>query len=79
IVGKAKLGQKIQGEELNQLADRGINLFPELAKVLKTNEENIKKLGSEGKIAYSDLEKAIELATEKGGKFNGLMEKQSQT
>lgn len=79
IVGKAKLGQKIQGEELNQLADRGINIFPELAKVLKTTEDKIKKLGSEGKIAYSDLEKAITLATDKGGKFYGLMDKQSQT
>jgi tape measure domain-containing protein len=79
IIGKAKLGQKIQGEELNQLADRGINIFPELAKVLNTTESQIKKLGSEGKISYQDLEKAIELATDKGGKFNGLMEKQSQT
>ena len=79
IIGKAKLGQKIQGEELNQLADRGINIFPELAKVLGTTEDQIKKLGSDGKIAYADLEKAITLATDKGGQFYGLMDKQSKT
>jgi tape measure domain-containing protein len=79
IIGKAKLGQKIQGEELNQLADRGINVFPQLAKVLKTTEDQIKKLGSEGKISYADLEQAITMATEKGGQFNGMMAKQSKT
>lgn len=79
IIGKAKLGEKIQGEELNQLADRGINVFPQLAKVLKVNTDQIKKMGSEGKIAYSDLEKAITMATEKGGQFYGMMDKQSRT
>lgn len=79
IIGKAKLGEKIQGEELNQLADRGINVFPQLAKILNTTTDQIKKLGSEGKISYADLEKAITMATEKGGQFYGMMEKQSRT
>lgn len=79
IVGKAKLGELIQGEELNQLADRGIAVFDELAKVLGVSTAEIKKLGSEGKISYKDLQKAIEMTTEKGGKFYEGMLKQSQT
>lgn len=79
IVGKAKLGGLVQADELNQFAERGINVFDSLAKVIKRPKEEIKKLGSESKISYKQLEQAFTEMTGKGGDFEGMMAKQSKT
>jgi len=79
IYGKAKTQGLIQGEELNQLAEAGIPIYGELAKVLGVNESQIRKLGEQGKIQFSDLEKVFQNLTGEGGKFGGLMERQSQS
>jgi tape measure domain-containing protein len=79
IYGKAKAQGLIQGEELNQLAEAGIPIYAELGKVLGVSEGRIRKLGEEGKIQFSDLEKVFKGLTSEGGRFSGLMEKQSQS
>lgn len=79
IYGKAKASGLIQGEELNQLAEAGIPIYAELGKVLGVSESKIRKLGEEGKIQFSDLEKVFENLTNTGGRFAGLMERQSQS
>ena len=77
IYGKAKTQGIIQGEELNQLAEAGIPIYAELATVLKVNESQIRKLGEQGKIQFKDLEQVFKNLTGEGGRFGGLMERQS--
>jgi tape measure domain-containing protein len=79
IYGKARTQGLVQGEELNQLAEAGIPIYKELSKVLKVNEEDIRKLGEQGKIQFSDLEQVFKNMTGEGGKFSGLMERQSKS
>jgi len=79
IFGQAKTTTKLYTEDLNQLAERGIPVLQELAKQNNTTEEAIRKLASEGKIGFTDLEKAFASLTSEGGKFYGLMARQSQT
>lgn len=79
IYGKMKVAGVIQAEELNVLTERGIPIFSELAKVMKVNENQIKKMGSEGKITFSDLEKAFTNMTKEGSQFGGLMIAQANT
>ncbi len=78
-IGKMKVGNVIQGEDLNQLAGMGIDVFGGLADVLNVSSSEIKKLGSEGQIHFSDIETMFANMTSEGGKFQNMMEKQSQT
>lgn len=79
IYGKAKAQGLIQGEELNQLAEAGIPIYAELAKVLGVNESQIRKLGEQGRIQFSDLEQVFVNLTSQGSRFGGLMERQSKS
>lgn len=79
IFNKVKSGGLIQGEELNQLADAGIVTFKDWAKVLGVQETQIKKLGEQGKISFTDMEKVFANLTGEGGRFFKLMEKQSKS
>lgn len=79
IYGKAKTQGLIQGEELNQLAEAGIPIYAELAKILGVNENQIRKLGENGKITFASLEQVFKNLTSEGGRFAGLMERQSKS
>jgi tape measure domain-containing protein len=79
IYGKARVQGQLFAEDLNQLSGRGIPVIAELAKVLKMPESAIKKLGSEGKITFPLLDQAFRNLTSQGGKFAGMMQKQSGT
>jgi len=46
---------------------------------MKVGESQVKKLASEGKIGFSQLETAFRNMTTSGGQFAGMLEKQSQT
>ena len=79
IYGKIKVGNTAYNEDLNQLAGRGIPIFTELAKVMKVPENQIKKLSSEGKITFKEIDQAFVNMTSKGGKYAGMMEEMSKT
>ena len=79
IYGKARVAGTLFAEDINQLTGRGIPVISEFAKQLGVSEGEVKKLGSEGKITFSMLEKAFGDLTSKGGKFADMMAKQSGT
>lgn len=79
IYGKAATEGKIQNDTLNQLAEAGIPVYTELARVLGVNQEEIRKLAEQGKIQFTDLQAVFTNLTSEGGRFAGLMERQSQT
>jgi tape measure domain-containing protein len=79
IFGKAKVQGTLFAEDINQLTEAGIPIIDEFAKQLKVGADEVKKLGSEGKISFSNLEQAFKDMTGEGGKFFELTKKQSQT
>lgn len=66
-------------QDVNQFMGRGIPLVAELAKELGKTESEIRKMVTEGKVGFSELQKVIENMTNEGGKFYNLMEMQSKT
>ena len=68
----------IQGEDLNQLADAKIPLDA-FAKQLGTNVQGLRKLGSEGKVTFQDLDKYFESLGGAQGKWGDMNEKLSKT
>lgn len=79
IYGKAQTAGVLMAEDINQLTEAGIPVIDEFAKILKTTPDNVKKMGSEGKVTFSVLQKAFVNLTKEGGRFGGLMDKQSKT
>lgn len=77
--GKIEVSGLVQGEDLRQLAGRGIPIFEELAKVMGVSASEIRKLGSEGKISTDIMNQAFVNMTSEGGTFFNMMEKQSAT
>ena len=70
---------KIQAEELNQISERGIPIIAQLAEQMGVTREEVFKLGSEGKIAFADLEEAFVAFGSEGGFAFEAMDLQSQT
>jgi hypothetical protein len=79
IYGKAKTAGVLMSNDINQLLEAGIPIIDEFATILKKNPEDIKKMASESKISFATLQKAFVNLTKEGGKFGGLMDKQSKT
>lgn len=79
IVGKVYTKGRAQAEELNQFAEAGIPIIQELAKMYNVTEAQILKAASAGKIGFGDIERAMVSLTTEGGKFAGMMERQSKT
>jgi tape measure domain-containing protein len=79
IYGQIRTEGKLSGENLKQLGENGIVITAELAKVLGVGKAELAGLGSEGKIGFSDLQRAMIMATSEGGTFFRLMEERSKT
>lgn len=79
IYGKAKVAGTLYAEDINQLLEAGVPILGEFAKQLGVNENQIKKLGSEGKITFDMLEKAFVALTTEGGAFAGMTKELSKT
>ena len=79
IFQKATNKGKLQAEELNQFAERGIPILDELSKMFGKSKEEVLKLGSQGKITSAVMNTAFSNMTSDGGIFFNLMEKQSAT
>ena len=79
IIGKAKSQNVIFTEDLNQLSQRGIPILRELAKQFGVSEMAVRKMASEAKIQFADIEKAFTTMTSDGGTFFNLMAEQSKT
>ena len=79
IYGKARVQGTLFAEDINQLTEAGIPIIGEFAKQFGVAESEVKKLGSEGKISFANLEEAFQSLTGEGGKFFELTLRQSQT
>lgn len=79
IFSKASAAGTIFSEDINQLSEAGIPIIGQFAKQFGVAESEIKKMASEGKIQFSDLDQAFSEMTGEGGLFFNLMNAQSQT
>lgn len=79
IYGKAKVQGTLFAEDINQLTGRGIPVIAEFAKQFGVSESAIKKMASEGKISFANLEQAFVSMTSKGGQFYNMTASQSTT
>ncbi|MFA6842949.1 MAG: tape measure protein, partial [Bacilli bacterium] len=78
IYAKAANKGKVQAEELNQMAERGVPVMQALAKTLGRTTQEILDMGSKGQLSFALLDEALASLSSEGGKYFGLMEKQSQ-
>lgn len=65
--------------DLRQFQGRGIPLADELAKIFGVTKKEVSELVSEGKVGFPIVLQALKNMTSEGGKFGGLMEKQSKS
>ncbi len=79
LYGKARVQGRLFGEDINQLTNRGIPIIQELAKQFGVSDSEVKKLVSDGKVGFANIEQAFISLTSQGGKFAGMMEAQSKT
>lgn len=69
IYGKARAAGVLYAEDINQLVDAGIPIIQEFAKQMGVSNDQVKKLASEGKISFEELQLALFNLTAEGGKF----------
>lgn len=79
IYGKARVAGVLYADEINQLVEAGVPIIGEFAKQMGVSESQVKKLASEGKIGFGQLQTAFKNLTTDGGRFSGLLEAQSKT
>jgi tape measure domain-containing protein len=79
LYGKARVQGRLFGEDIKQLQRRGIPIMAELANQFGVSEGEVRKLVSEGKVGFPQLEKAFDSLTSEGGKFHKMMDAQSKT
>ena len=79
IYGKARVAGVLYAEDINQLVEAGIPIIQEFAKQMGVSESQVKKLASEGKVGFAQLQAAFTNLTTGNGQFAGLLEAQSKT
>ena len=79
IVGRIRLNGRMMTEQLEQFHNAGIPMQIALAEQFGVTKDEIRKMVSEGKIGFDDMQQALQTMTSEGGMFFGSMERQSQT
>lgn len=79
VMGQVAAAGKMQGQDLLQFINAGFNPLQELAAMTGKKYSELQEMMSKGQITYENVAAAIAHATGEGGKFNGMMERQSQT
>lgn len=79
LYGTTRTQGQMFTQDLRQFMGRGIPLAEELAKQFGVTKDKVGELVTAGKVGFDDMAKALQAMTSEGGKFNNLMDKQSQT
>jgi tape measure domain-containing protein len=79
IYGRSLNAGTVSQDDLNQLFEAGVFTLKDLAKQMGITEDQVKQLGSQGKISFEELQLALFDATQEGGKFADQAEKNLDT
>ncbi|AEY65425.1 tape measure protein [Clostridium sp. BNL1100] len=77
--GQVVTNQKLYGTELRQFAENGVPLLDALAKMYGKTTAEMRKMIENGQISADAVTAALQGMTAEGGKFHGMMDKQSKT
>lgn len=79
LYGTTRTQGRMFTQDLRQFMGRGIPLAEELAKQFGVAKDEVGGLVTAGRVGFEEMREALVAMTSEGGKFNDLMEKQSQT
>ena len=79
VYGTLRSQGRAYTRDIMQFAMRGIPIYEELAKVLRTDTSSVKQLVEEGKVGFREVEQAFNNMTGAGGRFDGMLEKSMNT
>jgi tape measure domain-containing protein len=79
LFGKAKVAGVLMAEDLNQFTEAGIPVLEQFAINLGVSASEVKKLGSESKITFDDLVKALNSTEGPMAKYNGMTSEAAKT
>jgi len=79
IYGKARTSGVLYAEDINQLVEAGVPIIQEFAKQLGVSTGEVKKLASEGKISFEELQLAFFNLSKEGSQFSKLAQEQADT
>ena len=79
VLGQVSASGKLMGQDLLQFINAGFNPLKELEAMTGKSYKELQELMSKGEITFDHVAAAMAHATGEGGKFHGMMEKQSQT
>lgn len=79
VMGQVSSTGYLMGQDLLQFINAGFNPIQELSNMTGISVDKLKDKMSKGQITFKNVEQAIAHATAEGGKFNGMMDRQSQT
>lgn len=74
VSGKGQL----YAEEAQQFAEKGIGIYQILGKAFGKTDGEMRSMVSAGKVSSKMLIESMHLATQEGGKFHGMLDKQGQ-
>ncbi len=77
--GQVMAKGRLMGQEVMQMTEQGFNPLQELSKLTGKSMKTLMDEMEKGNISFPMLVSAFQSATGPGGRFNGMMEKQSQT
>jgi tape measure domain-containing protein len=70
---------KLTGRELREMINSGFNPLQEMSSMTGKSIGALKKEMEDGHISFETMVQTFQHATSEGGRFNGMMDKQSQT
>lgn len=79
LYGTTMVQGRMFTQDLRQFQGRGVPIADELAKILGIAEDKVGEAVTAGEVGAKELEQAIVGLTSEGGKFGGLMAKQSDS
>lgn len=79
LYGTTMVQGRMFTQDFRQFQGRGIPIADELAKVLGIAKDKVGEAVTAGKVGAKELEAAIQSMTNEGGRFGGLMAKQSDS
>lgn len=73
--GQVRTVGRLMGQELRQFTNAGVPMLQYLARAMKVAEAEVPQLVRMGRVGFNDVAEAINLMTNEGGKFFGLLER----
>lgn len=79
LYGTLKTQGKALTKDIREFTSRGVDLLPALAQAMKVSNAEVSSMVEEGKVGFREVTMAFKIMTESGGKYAGMMQRQSQT